>query len=580
MISLKRFIIENYYEILKSKSEEFIGNRVPEVFITEVSIQQVYAGFTDDDFIEVDVVVSVSYQEIFDGFPLNLENKWLRHCGILILTDKNCACDFYGIAPYEKGDKNLFKFPISDTLLPYLSKDNSEIIATKFLEKYYPEALEEPMLISTDILVKRIGLSIIERNIYSEYFWGRIYFYDNSFYDILKGTIVINPLHAYWKRNSLSVRSTIIHECVHWVYARHSIYLSGIYKKNHLETKEFSLTSLVERQANELSPKILMPRKAVEIKLNELIDEFLETDEHKYQFASEFIVNKIATFFGVSKLSARIRLGEIGYEGALGAYEYIDGHYLPTHSWLKGFLEKNQTFSISNDDKTRLLQSNPEVNKLYLEGKLLYVESHLCLNNPLYIQCNAFGEYFLTDYARSHMEECCLVFEVSFLGDNYNYRYDSLYLLNRKTNPKLEYCLKVPATKNKNIIDFCNEEIDILKNIPNSFNEALIFLMNKYGFTIDKLSEVTLLSNRQITRLRKGESNPKLETLVAICIGMKFPPQISKRLIYLSGLRLRDFNELEYLYLLFLHSPDSFGVFKCNEILKKAGFKELVPVNE
>ena len=81
---------------------------------------------------------------------------------------------------------------------------------------------------------------------------------------------------------------------------------------------------------------------------------------------------------------------------------------------------------------------------------------------------------------------------------------------------------------------------------------------------------------KAISNLRNGKTEPKLESVIAICVAMKLPPVVSKKLVELSGKVLRLGNEQEFLYDLFICSTGNWDVGKCNEFLVGKGFKELV----
>ncbi|MDT9521483.1 hypothetical protein [Streptococcus mutans] len=69
----------------------------------------------------------------------------------------------------------------------------------------------------------------------------------------------------------------------------------------------------------------------------------------------------------------------------------------------------------------------------------------------------------------------------------------------------------------------------------------------------------------------------KLESVIAICVGMKLPPIVSKKLVELSGNVLRAGNPKDMLYEFILCGTASLDVNMCNTLLVNNGFKELVP---
>ena len=57
----------------------------------------------------------------------------------------------------------------------------------------------------------------------------------------------------------------------------------------------------------------------------------------------ESVVFELADFFGVSKLSAKIRMIDLGYKEAIGVFTYVDDHYI-SNSFEAAAMQKNQTF--------------------------------------------------------------------------------------------------------------------------------------------------------------------------------------------------------------------------------------------
>lgn len=65
----------------------------------------------------------------------------------------------------------------------------------------------------------------------------------------------------------------------------------------------------------------------------------------------------------------------------------------------------------------------------------------------------------------------------------------------------------------------------------NSFAPALVEVMKWRDVRNQELADETNLGLKAISNLRNGKTEPKLETVIAICIGMKLPPSISKMLV-------------------------------------------------
>lgn len=168
-------------------------------------------------------------------------------------------------------------------------------------------------------------------------------------------TIVVDP-YMYLLRNLGSVNNTIIHECVHWVKHRKVFELEKLYnetashiscevKGGAISTVSKKSTEWMEKQANQLTPRIQMPAEPFRIKANQYIAKFMRESNARHTVdVMEQVITALETSFAVSKQAAKIRLVELGFEEAIGTYTYLDGHYVKPHGFRKGAIKINQTF--------------------------------------------------------------------------------------------------------------------------------------------------------------------------------------------------------------------------------------------
>ena len=328
------------------------------------------------------------------------------------------------------------KRPMSDSLVPIISKDKLDDIASEILMRYYPEALKTPMAVEPQVLAERMGLNIIIRSLTEDSsVFGQIVFCDTILdtYNVDVGkvekteisgkTIMVDPAN-FFLRNLGSVNNTIIHECVHWEKHRKAFELERLYNKDATfircqtvggvkDNKVRSATDWMEWQANTLAPRLQMPIIPFKEKTREFIQRCRqEVGNVAIVDVLEWVIDSLATFFVVSREAAKIRLYDIGYDEVLGVFNYVDGRYVRPHSFKKGSLKPNQTFSISQNDAVAESALNPELRDKLASGEYVFVDSHFCLNSDKYIQRNDVGELELTDYARHNMEKCCLVFDL------------------------------------------------------------------------------------------------------------------------------------------------------------------------
>jgi len=129
----------------------------------------------------------------------------------------------------------------------------------------------------------------------------------------------------------------------------------------------------------------------------------------------------------------------------LGSFIYIDGHYVKPHSFKKGAVQSNQTYSIPAIDAAIQSLINP---RLKNTNHYLYIDSHFVLNHPKYVYQNEDGETMMTDYARYHVDECCLAFDLS-IRDKVEEHYHRECFLNRDEGSPIAFDIVYKGENNE-----------------------------------------------------------------------------------------------------------------------------------
>ncbi|WP_259743911.1 helix-turn-helix transcriptional regulator [Lactococcus lactis] len=129
------------------------------------------------------------------------------------------------------------------------------------------------------------------------------------------------------------------------------------------------------------------------------------------------------------------------------------------------------------------------------------------------------------------------------------------------------------------ILDF-NKHVDdlvkLLEIFPNTVGEALKILMEWLKMSGKELSDESLLSKKSISEIRTGKvKKPRIETLIALCVGMNLPPLVSRRFIETAGIKLNPSDRQQLVYEIILDGCSSLSIYQCNKILRKNGFAPL-----
>ena len=534
--------------------------------------------------VSVDADISVKgktqygYDEIADNDSYNVFFSARLEDGLQQVTITNA--EEYNPAKFEK-DKSL-----SQDLVPYLYEDAVEKNAEDFLKRHYPKALLQPMPLPVFEVAKSMGMTVyyapLEDSVFGRTYFGseKVTVYtDNTLKSKAEivtkpGTMLINP-NVYFMRNVGTANNTIIHECVHWDRHRKAFELQRLLTGNcnHISCEivdtyegipdDAPALKWMEWQANQLAPRILMPAKMTEKIYSSALRD-IHTSKPLTRFAEvmEEAVGYTAQYFGVSFIAAKLRLMDLGYDVVQGTYVYNDGKYMPPFYFVKGTLEKNQTYIV--DEKSAMLQIfiSDELRALYFEGKIIYANCMVCINSQKYVTRSETGLPILTEYALEHVHECCFVFNRKVnVSDTYS---DSFYrrcFLCRDVNSETYIEAKYDPNHKDNQsklerkaeIDKITESVtDIVRRlateVPGGFSGTLSYHMKRKNITNEELSARTNISPVSISEYR-NTLTPKisLERAVALCNGLKLEKHYSHDLMKKAGYDLSTPNITYYM---------------------------------
>ncbi|MGF7142412.1 hypothetical protein HNQ56_000830 [Anaerotaenia torta] len=596
--------IEDNYDILKLQL--YRVRNIGGIELSDLIVKSVSINDLPDMKIEFDVAVEAELEVRESDYHYDETENCTQWFMLKCSGDLDCNLDDFKISSIkEYTGKNKQSKPMSDSLVPIITKDDLENVATDFLRRHYPEALKTPMAVEPHVLAEKMGLTVKVREITKDFsIFGQIYFHgcNTELYDkdndkmvqaqVDACTILVDP-KAYFLRNLGSVNNTIVHECVHWDLHRKAFELERLYNSNATQIKcqvvggikdnERDATGWMEWQANALAPRIQMPLVPFKMKVHELIrkcrDEF---GNFSLIDIMEWVIDEVALFYGVSRCAAKIRMVDVGYDEAIGVFTYVDDHYVRPHCFKNGFIRKDQTFSISIKDALVESTFKPELKKKLDSGNYLFVDSHFCFNHPKYIKVNEKGETVLTDYARFHMDECCLVFDLrvkSFNKYGEEFFTECVLFRDAASNIVFEAHYSSDNKDNPNHTDMIKqynaELLNVVSKLPATFSGTLNALINWSEMTEEKLAEAAFISEKTIQRLRNEEpDNVSLETVVQLAIGMQLPPVLSGYLLKASGKSFM-MTEQHIMYQFLLNSCYTKSIYECNEMLEAQKLKQL-----
>lgn len=611
--SFKDYIADHFYSEFLDAINDYIGEDIDKLGlhlsrvetigdweVTDLTVQSVAINDLPGMMVQFDAIVDAEFCVREADYHYDEDEE--AHQWFLISCTGNLERDLADIQITKTvvyNQKNVSFAPMSDSLVPIISSKDMEAVAEDFLKRYYPEALSKPMPVDPTELAKKMGLSVEIRQITPDFsVFGQIYFCDTTteVYNsqsgtveqvaVKGGTIIVDPQN-FFMRNLGSVNNTIVHECVHWDKHRKAFQLERLYNQSATQIRcqvtggikdrtVRSATDWMEWQANTLAPKIQMPLTAFKIKAAEVVRKYrraLNTDE--FIDVLESAIDELAEFYTVSRLAVKIRLVDAGYSEAIGVYEYVDGGYVKPYRFKKNAIQKNQTFSIGFNDALVESIFSPKLSEKVKSGSYLFVESHFCLNYPKYIRKNEYGEAELTRYARCHMDECCLVFDLEIKSaDSYGKQFFTECVLYRDAASNITFIPHYSDSNKENpnrakmIQEYNRDLLEVLQSLPMSFSGALDKLIEWTDMQEEDLADASKLSVRSIQRLRNSDQdNVTIETIMQLCIGLHLPPQLSNRLMTAAG-KSFAMTERHLMYQFLLNSCYMCSIDECNNYLE------------
>ncbi|WP_449457907.1 XRE family transcriptional regulator [Streptococcus suis] len=620
--SLETYIQKKYYNLLFAKARAFLIEHREEIDLStrnirnprnyieliDIDVYAIYTSMLDNNRLEMEIVVTafVEVSERYKG-ELEVDEKtiWLSMVTEVVLD--NGIQSFVVQSVDLKEQNRRCSRLLSRSGVPYIKKTDFDELANTFLAKYYPQALKSPTKIDVTELAVAMGLTIIETKLSSDFsIFGKMVFKDTEIetYDannqairrlIKKGTICADE-EVSQKRNIGSLNNTIIHECVHWEF--HRIYhelrmlvdethdsVSCRTQENLSDVANWTDLDWMEWQANNLAPKILMPKKQTRQKIDDLYRALssIYSDLSKIEVTTE-VVDSLANFFGVSRQAAKIRMIELGYKEAHGVYNYLDDRYLRNYSFELDAFKDRQTYTISFTELCFQYFSNARFKEAIDSQKFLFVDNHVCLNNDKYIETYE-NTIIMTDYAYEHMDECCLRFTFSDRNAKKTISSEEFsdYVLNR-TRVKSAYDIKVDFMEdmgNNGLVESLAPEnfkrlmkkvVSLLKETPALFQGALKFHRKRKDCPQDILAEAIRIDVQTYRQYEKDEEKiPPLSRLVAIAVTLKLFPNLSEDLVTKAGYTFR-LTEKDIALKVILNSCYMKSIEEC-----EAHFKEVNP---
>lgn len=574
--AVKQYITDVPTELEKALEYEHEDN-IDELQLDELTYKYCTNITVDEDNLIFDYIVDaeftiLTYANDYDEGTEDYGNKWLAvHCRALGAGDQRYLVDSVSI--YIPGTT-------TNRFIPIMARTDYDAEATAFLQDNCPEVLSSPMATPIkEIIHDKMMLDLVADKRLSDDFtlFGQICFLPGviSYYDdekdeyrdyaVRNATIFIDP-DTLFCRNIGCVRGTMAHEAFHWyghlLYARARNILQGdAYKPfvankcpiragGHLNED----IDWMERQANALAPRILMPAETAKPLAQHMAAEsgFFTT---KSVEAREEIIKKIidalAATYVVTKQAAKYRMIDFGFYEAKNVYN---------------FNTDEEIYQISTQEAFFIYCSNDMFRTIIDSGRFVYANGYFVINYQKFVEKGDNGKYTLTSYAKDNLQECALRFilrKSSF--EEQQLHFNGILL---KKNPSGKAAIPdYNATRANEVLlenakyfegkrsdfDAENKRLAVISNSQYCWEAIYGLLEIDHMLSPLSFESATLLHENYFYKAKKKDpSPPELETIVCFCAGMDYSLEIANQLLALAGHTFIDKNSTHraYKYLL------------------------------
>ena len=609
---IEQFIYEICYRPMREAAYKFIYEHPYQLDLTYSRIKYPDNGLLEDMMLEYptnirisedtllfDAVVSCTVTLTVDGYR-GMEtaetSQWLVISCEAIVKDKLEKLTITEIKNYKIGkQRKTDGQAVSKNIVPILYKSDLDKEAEVFLARYYPEALERPTPVPIDTIAEQMGLEVIQGHRITDDFsiFGQICFsagtadvYDifkcnKSTIEVKRGTILIDA-YTYWERNLGCVNNTIAHEAFHWYKHRMYASIKHILRGEKViacrcpsnitypeQDAEWSDEQIMEWQANSMAPRILMPISTFRQKVQELYKQYDYKNTPLKLAVLTCVADELASFYGVSRQSALIRMMETGFKEAASVYQYDSS--ATHHAYL------------SREDAFYAYSTNDELRELVDSGLFRFVDGYFVIDTPQYIEINDDGSLALTDYAWSHLSECTLQFSWKTIKKSYTHKHLPIEILHRANEDKK--VSSFDASQNNAVISEATkkkrEEFEKQNAMRKTMFgdktcwEAMFEIIQTRGLSKPHFCSLTGLGEEVYRKAQKNiETKPNLRTIAAFSRGLDLNIQTTEKLLQLAGHAFDDSDEHQALKFC-ITGFSGMPIEDCNDFLESYGYEPL-----
>ena len=337
------------------------------------------------------------------------------------------------------------------------------------------------------------------------------------------------------------------------------------------EKEEWTDEQRMEWQANNLAPRILMPIQTFKIKVDELYKQYDYENTPLKLAVLTCIADDLASFYGVSRQSALIRMTETGYMEAKSVLQAIN--------------EKDWHSYVSREDVFYEYSTNEDFRKLLDSGKFRYVDGYVVINDEKYITTDDKGKATLSEYAWDNLDECTLSFSWQRIRRSKAKEVLPQIIFHRDDDE--QDVSKYDSKQNASVIQLSeqmqkerrrfeqNEKIHRLSITDKNCWSYIYEIITIKVTSKPHFCDLTGLGEENYRKAEKGQKNdPTVRTIVAIGVGLKLDIETVEKMLTLAGRSFKDSPEDRALKFC-ITGLSGHPIEDCNDFLESLGYEPL-----
>jgi hypothetical protein len=312
---------------------------------------------------------------------------------------------------------------------------------------------------------------------------------------------------------------------------------------------------------------IIRPMRSV---INEIMPVFVPM---KTFVCKSIIIIEFAETFNVSKQSAAIRMGELGYTNALEFFQYDNDVQAPANVNRYGSTAKRYQQPITFEKAFQLYCNNDFLKTVLDTGAFCYTaDGYFSLREQRYVTEKG-GKYSLTRYAKQHLSECTIDFSKKLTIDHSRIQCAASGTMFRTGIPYEEQDSFESTAQNTELYNKAADFEKCFSRTKRQYqtaNERLWQYMQDEHWNSSIFQYKTKLDAMNYSRVQKADHKFKMEQLVAMGVGLALTAQEMDEVLELAGMCFSKTDHTQQAYAYLFSAFSGKNVEECNAFLEKA----------